>query len=722
MNNRLLKYSIALCCALTFFAGRTMEEGMWLLDAVHKLPLPEMKSHGLELTPEQIYSSTGPSLKDAIVLLPGGTGAYVSNEGLILTNHHIAFAGIRSLSSVEDDYLRDGFWAKSRKEELTTSYTAQTVVAMKDVTEEVLSAVSDTMSADERSKAITARSREIEKAAKEDTDYNSTVSEMFSGVKYYLFTYDHLDDVRLVYAPPSSIGNFGGEVDNWTWPRHTGDFAFMRAYVGPDGKPAKYSKDNIPYKPKVFLPFSAQGVKEGSFAMIMGFPGRTYRYREAASVQLAHDQTLPTLIDFYEARIDIIERAAKKDRAVEIKYATTLRRMANAYKNYIGTLEGMRRADLLNVKRAEESRFAAHLSSTPELAARFETILSELEKANAELRTFNLKNLLFTNITGGLQVLTVANRFLAYLRSFPKDSAGNTLDPTDKERAPVRQVMASTYKDFDLNVEKETLVALVLKSADLPPDQQSTTFRDIMGSTKGLARERKVREFVEDLFDETLLATQAGAEKLLMQDPDDILDDEYIQFAQKLGAEQSELSVKSARFTTTIGGLRETFLRTWLDWKHKDVAYPDANRTLRLTFGEVEPLHPRDAVRLSYATSLEGIVEKETGEDPFIVPARLKDLWKSRDFGRYADPQRGDVPVAFIANLDITGGNSGSPVINGKGEVIGCAFDGNWEAVVGDYYFQDRYNRSINVDARYILFLLDKFSGAENILNELVIR
>ncbi len=718
---RLITFAFSLCTFVVFFAGRTMDEGMWLLDSINKLPIAEMKKHGLELTPEQIYSTTGTSVKDAIVILPGGTGTYVSADGLILTNHHIAFAGIQALSSVQDDYLKNGFLAKNREGELSTGYTAQRVVAMKDVTDEVLAGVSDTMSVDIRVDAIRTKSRQVEKDAKGATDFTCTVSEMFNGVKYYLFTYEQLSDVRLVYAPPSAIGNFGGEVDNWQWPRHTGDFAFLRAYVGPDGKAAKYSKENVPYRPKVFLPFSIQGYKEGSLAMIMGFPGRTYRYREAASVQLARDETLPTFIDLFKTRMDIIDNAGKRNREVEIKYATKVRRIANAYKNYLGTLEGMGRSDLLRLKRSEEAKFMEYINSTPDRSARYGSVLPDLEKAATELRTFNKKNILLTNIFA-LDILVLANRFKSYIDSPPKDSLGNMLDPTEKERGPVRAAIASTFKDCDLRVEKETLMALMLKSSDFPVDQQSTTFREIIGNTTGEDRERRVREFVDDLYEDTKLATPASCEKLLMKDAGAIKKDEFMKFAAKLNAEQAVLQVKSAKFNSLVGQLRRKFLEAWLGWKHNDLIYPDANRTLRVTYGEIKPLHPRDAVNLSLETTLAGVLEKETGEDPFFVPARLKELWKKKDFGRYADPKVNDIPIAFISDLDITGGNSGSSVINGKGEIIGCAFDGNWEGVVGDYVFQDEYNRTISVDARYILFVLDKFSGAENIVKELVIH
>jgi hypothetical protein len=704
-----------LLCALALFltfAGRTMDEGMWLLDTIGKLPVSEMKKHGLELTPEQIYSANGPSLKDAIVLLGGGTSSFVSAEGLMVTNHHVAFGGIQSLSSVKEDYLKDGFWAKTREEELSTNYTAQIVTEIKDVTSEVLSAVNDTMSAEKRAAAIREKSREIETEAKGSSDLTCRVSDMYNGVSYYLFTFQALTDVRLVYAPPSAIGNYGGEVDNWIWPRHTGDFSIMRAYVGPDGKPAKYSRENVPYKPKVFLPISAAGYEEGSFAMILGFPGRTFRYREASSVELSRDESLPLTVDLYKTRMDIIDNAAKADRAVAIKYASKVRGIANTYKNYLGTLEGMRRADLLDLKTKEEEKFTAYVNSSPELSKKYGTLLSDMAMANAELKTINQKSIYLNNLTGCADMFRLANRFRAYAQG----------PQTEKEQATVREAVGTAFKNFDLKVEKALLTALILKNSALPASQQVAALQEIYGNKTGADREEEVREFVDDLYDETSLSTPEGCEELLAKGGEKIVKDDYLKFVAKIDAEQTPITVKTSSYNATIAALRAKYVQARLGWKKGELVYPDANRTIRFTYGQVKPFSPRDAVEDYYFTTLTGVMEKETNEDPFIVPAKLKQLWQKKDFGRYADPKTGDIPVAFIADLDITGGNSGSPVINGRGEMIGCAFDGNWEAVVGDYYFQPELNRTIAVDARYMLFVLDKYSNAQNILTEMLIR
>ncbi len=722
-----MKRNALLVCGATFVllvfsAARWADEGMWLLDSVSHLPLGTMKTYGLELAPKQIYNPDGPSLKDAILLLSGGTASFVSADGLILTNHHVAYGGIQSLSSVQADYLKNGFLAKSRTEELSTTYTAQILKEMRDVTGEVLSAVSDTMSPEQRSTAVRAKIRDVERTARGSTDLNCRVSETFNGLKYYLYIFETLTDIRLIYAPPTSIGNFGGEVDNWVWPRHTGDFSFMRAYVGPDGKPAKYSKDNVPYHPAMYLPFSTAGVHEGSFAMIMGYPGRTYRYREAAGVQLAHDETLPTTIDLYKARIDVINAAGANDRAVQIKYASKVRGIANMYKKYIGILEGMTRGDLLNSKRNEEREFEAFLRSTPSLSRKYGHLLPDLEKANAELRTVNRKGLLLQSLTTGLDLFRLATRFHTYAGSYMTDSTGRVQLPPERERTALTEYVTSVFRNFDLGVEKGVLTALIMKDLDFPPEQQITLFRDLARSTDPAERQAAAREYVEHLYDDSRLSTPEGCRKLMEEGSEAIDEDALVAFAISLEQEQAPVTAITSRANAALTPLRQRYVEAWLAWKDGSLVYPDADRSIRLTYGQVKPFRPRDAVQYDFVSTLSGVMEKADTTDPFRVPDRLKELWQKKNFGRYADPVLHDVPVAFIADLDITNGNSGSPVLNGKGEIIGCAFDGNWEGVVGDYLFQDSLNRTIAVDARYILFVLDKFSGAQNILNELAIR
>lgn len=716
---RVLTFLAILCI---FTAAVPADEGMWLLDSVNKLPLDGMKRFGYELTPQQIYSTTSPSLKDAIVLLGGGTGSFISAQGLVITNHHVAFGNIQQLSSVKEDYLKDGFLARTRADELPTSTTAEIIESMRDVTAEVLANADTIINASDRLRAIQARKLEVENAESLAAGHSCRVVDMYDGTKYYLFVSVKMTDVRLVYAPPSAIGNYGGEIDNWIWPRHTGDFAIMRVYTGPDGKPASFAGENIPFTPKTFLPVSTRGVTDSSFAMILGFPGRTYRNREAAGVELARDITLPLSVDFYRERIRVIDAATKDDRALAIKYASNVRRVANPYKKYLGVLEGLKRSGAVEKRKAGEAQLAAFIAASPTLTTKYGTVLRDLQSASDELRKYEPTSIALGNLDAGISMLRIATRFASFIDTPVVDSTGERLSPAEKELAPVREAAKNILKDTDIGVDKNLCAALLLKVAQMPGDQRPTAVSDIVGDRTGTKLSEKVIDFVNDLYDDTKLSTLEGCNDLLNSNSGRINRDAFVRFTRALAVDRNTVQPRVASINGRLSSLRTRLAEVWALWKNQESTYPDANRTLRLTYGKVVQLSPRDAVTLSSGTTLTGVMEKETGEDPFVVPGQLKNLWQKRDFGRYADPRTGDIPVAFLTDNDITGGNSGSPVINGRGELIGCAFDGNWEGVVGDYIFEERYNRTISVDARYVLFVLDKFSGAKNILDELTIR
>jgi hypothetical protein len=418
--------------------------------------------------------------------------------------------------------------------------------------------------------------------------------------------------------------------------------------------------------------------------------------------------------------MDIMEEGWKNDRATEIAYAGRWRGMANGYKNFLGTLEGMRRADIMKVRNESDKLLSAFINTREDLRAKYGTVLTDIRSLYNEIKTYNRKQIVLGQLTGAGDMANLANRFRNYANSFAKDSTGEIKPPTSG-RDNLRDAIPGGFKNINFNIDRKILVAMLLKAAELPPDQQIEAVQQLIGDRTGAKRDEYVKKYIDELYEDSKVTSTKGCEKLLDEDQEDILDDPFVQFVSELQKDNSIIATKVQAFNAKISRLRTLLLEAVMAWKGSDI-YPDANRTLRFTFGEIKSYNPRDAVHYDYLTSLAGVIEKETGENPFIVPPKLRQLWEQRDFGKYIDPKINDVPVAFLANLDITGGNSGSPVLNGKGEVIGLAFDGNWEAVVGDYLFQEPLNRSINVDSRYILFILDKFSNAKNILDELSIR
>ncbi len=695
------------------------DEGQWMPTQINKLPWSQLQQLGLQLTPEQIYNPNGPSLEDAIVLLGGGTGSFVSADGLIITNHHVAVGAVQSVSSVETDYLKDGFTAETRDKEIAIpSYSARVVVDMQDVTNEIYSTLSDTMSPESRTKAIRAKSTEVEKKAKGESDYICNVVDFFYGVKYYLIKYETLKDIRLVLAPPVSIGTYGGDDDNWMWPRHTGDFAFMRAYVSPEGKSVAYAKENVPYKPRKFLPMSTEGVQEGTFSMIMGFPGRTFRYRTSPEMQIQVDETLPLGIDLGKTQIDIINEARKKDHAVSIKYHSRVQGISNGWKYREGALLGIKSADVIKLRQNEETKFKSFLSTQPELQKKYGNIIYEIDQLYKELRTFNKKQIVLGQGFFVADGIRLASSFKDFANSFEKDSVSGDMKPTESSIKNLKDTYTNVLKNSDVNVDKTLLVAMLKKASELPTEQKISAVQKIVGDKTGEKLDKALWNFVNDLYDDSRLTTVEGCEKLISKDADDIKDDALVQFMMELDNDFAPLQGMTQKFNSKAGVLRTRLMEAWLKYKNTEI-YPDANRTLRFTYGQVMPYYARDAVRYNYVTTLSGVMQKETGADPFIVPEKLKTLHEKKAFGEYADPKMNDVPVAFVATLDITGGNSGSPVMNGKGELIGVAFDGNWEGMANDYYYQPSVNRTISVDSRYVLFYIDKYANAQNILNEI---
>jgi hypothetical protein len=693
------------------------DEGMWIPLLVDRLNYVDMQEMGLNLTAEEIYSINNSSLKDAIVIFGGGcTGEIISKDGLLLTNHHCGYGTIQSHSTVEHDYLSDGFWAMSHEEELVNpGLSVRFLVRIEDVSDRVLSELTDDMTEDERSKKVNEIGDKIEEEAKEGTNYTASVRSFFSGNEYYLFVYEIFRDVRLVGAPPSSIGKFGADTDNWMWPRHTGDFSLFRVYTAPDGSPSEYAEENIPLKPKHYLPISAKGVKQGDFSMIMGYPGGTDRYMTSYGVKLAIEESNMTIVKIREEKLAIMREGMDADEAVRIQYASKYAGTANYWKYFIGQTKGLKRLKVYDKKVAQEKRFTKWVNADAERKATYGEALSDIKKGYEIMKTYNLSRWYYREaIYRGSEILGFAGRF-GTLRKLLEDDAEQ--EKIDKAVDQLKATTERHFKNYNTSIDQHMLAAMMnMFYLNVPVEQQPEMLAEMARKNGG-----DFTEWAADVFEKSIFSNPESVyafldnpkAKKIEKDPAytamRAFSDVYTELRSKMNESNDYFSRGNRLY---IAGLREM---------DKDkVFYPDANFTMRLTYGTVQDYYPADAVRYEYYTSLSGVMEKEDPDNwEFVVPDKLKELYQNKDYGIYGE---GDMmPVCFLTNHDITGGNSGSPVINGDGHLIGLAFDGNWEAMSGDIAFEPALQRTINVDIRYVLFIIDKFAGAQNIIDELTI-
>jgi hypothetical protein len=704
------------------------DEGMWLPDTLDKLPLAQMKKRGFELKPDEIWSTTKASLKDTIVQISvGGTGSFVSPDGLILTNHHVAFSAITAASSTEHDYIRNGFLAKSRAEEIQArNYTISVTQEYKDVTAEVLAAVKPEMSPEERQRAIVVKQEEIRRAAlngREKDGIRTQVVEATSGLQYFLYTYLTIRDVRLVYGAPKMIGYFGGDPDNFEWPRHCGDFSFLRAYVGPDGKPAAYSKDNVPFKPKKFLPINANGIKEGDFAMVMGYPGSTFRYRESYSVEYRQNFQLPDQIAALRQQIETLTKLGERDPALKLRFADTLFGLNNTLKSLEGTVKGLKRMSLVERKRAEEAALVKWLDANPAMKAKHGNVLPQIEALYKDLSSFSAKQSALTNLLNSGDLINALE--YAYGRAVEKEKPAGERRPqfSDQQAQRIGEQLAGDWGEREAESEARLLAGALARVANLPEGQKLAHAESLFAGKSGRDRRATEADFARTAIENSKFKSFAEVRNLFNASAAEIraMDDPALKLVIAAYDENAPFEARIQKFNGAVVKLRPQYVEAMLAMR-KAPYYPDANFTLRFTHGEVKGYKPRDAVSYDYQTSLSGVIEKDTGEEPFAVPAGLKDLHKKKDFGGYVDARLNDVPVAYLATTDITGGNSGSPMMNGRGEVIGLVFDGNYEGLGGDYNYDGASNRTIAVDIRYVLFVTEKFAGAGYLFNEMQIK
>ncbi|MCD4746373.1 MAG: S46 family peptidase [Bacteroidales bacterium] len=695
------------------------DEGMWLPLFVERLNYVDMEKMGLQLSPEEIYSINNSCLKDAIVIFGRGcTAEIISDQGLLLTNHHCGYGRIQAHSSIEHDYLTDGFWAMNKDEELQNiGLYVKFLISIEDVSEQVLVEVNNEMSETERRKKIKEITEKIEEEAIKDNDYEASVKSFYNGNEYYLFVYETFKDIRLVGAPPSSIGKFGADTDNWMWPRHTGDFSLFRVYTDKDGNPAEYSEDNIPLKPKYHLPISINGVKKDDFAMILGYPGGTERYLTSYGVDLAIELSNPYFVKIRQRKLDIMKEDMNASDEIRIKYASKHARTSNYWKYYIGQTKGLKRLKVSDKKKHLENEFIDWYDSDKSLQIKYGKALTDISNAYKLIEEYELSEIYFTEaIRRGSEILGFASKFSDLKKELLKKEADKT--QIDKTIESLKEQTEKYFKDYNAPTDKKILAAMFeMYYKNVPLNQQPEYLKSIAKKYKS-----NFKKFATDVFNKSIFASEEKVENFLNNPSAKAIEKDiayktikafmnnFYQNIKPKTIEAYELLNKGNRIF--IAGLREM--------QPEKKFYPDANFTMRLSYGKVLDYFPANAVHYDYKTTLKGVMEKEDPDNwEFIVPDKLKELYKNKDYGQYGEGKV--MKVCFLTDHDITGGNSGSPVINGKGELIGLAFDGNWEAMSGDIAFEPELQRTINVDVRYVLFIIDKFAGAKNLIDEMTI-
>ena len=685
--------------ALCLFPASALraDQGMWLPSLIGSR-IADMKAKGFRLTAEDIYSINRASLKDAVVLFNGGcTGELISGEGLLLTNHHCGYSAIQSHSSVQHDYLTDGYWAMNRQQELPNpNLYVLFLVRMEDVTDRALRGVGNDLPEAEREARIEKNIRQITARATDGTGYEASVEPLFYGNQYFLFVYERFTDVRLVGAPPSSIGKFGGDTDNWMWPRHTGDFSLFRIYANNENKPAPYSPDNVPYRPKRSLTISTKGVSEGDFTFVYGYPGSTRQYVLSDAVDYLLHKGNPHKINLRTIRLGIMNEEQGRDADTRIRYASKNASVANAWKKWQGESRGLARLGTLEKKRGQEERFSRWASSKPEYAG----VLPRMRSLYGEIEPYAFARDYYAEAYGAIEL----TRFAARVKQLPAAS---------------RDAAATGFfKNYVPEIDRRIAVRMLEEyRKHVPEDFQPDYFTRAVDSLGG------VETLVGSLFDRSGFATperfarwtkldSADAQREMEADPAIRLADAFN------GMYTSKIAGRYRSLTDSIAADYRIYMRGLMEMEPRAVFYPDANLTLRVAYGRVEGYKPLDGVYYTPQTTLEGIIEKDNPEIyDYDIPQRLRDLYASKDYGRWN--AGGTVPVAFLATNHTTGGNSGSPVLNGRGELVGLNFDRTWESTMSDIEFDPAKCRNIAVDIRYVLFLIDKVGGARYLLDEM---
>jgi len=711
-----MKKIISIITAMTIFAGSVFaDEGMWLLPLLEKMNGKAMKELGCELTPKQIYDINHTSLKDAIVQFGGGcTGEIVSAEGLLLTNHHCGYSNIQKLSTVEHDYLKDGYWAMNRSEELPCEGLTVTFLEyMQDVTKALEKAEKKARKEfkDDEAKVMQAVNQAAEnlinEAKKNNPHCSVDIQSFYNSNVYYLIVYKTYEDVRFVGAPPSSIGKFGADTDNWMWPRHTGDFSMFRVYMAPDGSPAEYAPENVPLKAKNHLKISMSGVQEGDYTMIMGYPGRTTRFQTSPELKFQIEQN-DIRIAARTIRQDVMLEDMLADPKVKIQYASKYSGSSNGWKKWQGMKLAFDKLDIIGRAEQEETAFNKWVNASKKRQEKYGTAVQDLANSVEAGRDANNA---FTKAFESVYKIELTN-FALTMNILASRAIRNGKDTTAALEEAYNAI-AAQYADYSVGTDRKVAKALMKHYRDIAePENYLKNLPEDFATMD-------IDAFVDSMFDSSAFTSAETLKAAIDEKGTGIFEDPAMKTGMSIYNECLQAQMLTMESEEALAKARQVYTAGLLEWKDGEPSYPDANFTMRYTYGTVGGYSPKDAVVYKHYTTLDGVMEKEDPDNwEFIVPEKLKELWKNKDYGQYGTAD-GKMVTCFLSNNDITGGNSGSPIMNARGELIGLAFDGNWESMSSDVMFEPDLQRCINVDIRYVLFIIDKFGGAGHLVDEM---
>jgi len=674
-----------------------------------------LNEKGLKINVDEVYNPNGVSLIDALVKIGGCTGSFVSNEGLIITNHHCVFGIVSNASTVENNYLENGFLAETREREMPAKgLSCRITDSYEDVSKEVLEAADSAKDVSKRTTAISTKIKEIvEREQKNDSTITAEVSEMFVGEQYILFRYKIINDVRLVYVPPRTIGEFGGDSDNWVWPRHNGDFSFVRAYVSPEGKPAKYSENNIPYQPKKILQVNPNGVKEEDFVFILGYPGRTYKHQPSQFLMMQEKYQLPYIQNTFEWLINLYLKHGENDPVFALSIADDIKGLANTEKNYRGKIQGLERLKLVQKKQDEEKQLQQFIDSDAKFKEKYGSVLKDIDEVYKDAFSSGRRSLVLNVLSRYVNYYRLAEIFIEYKKEMLKPDSERKTNYKEAKRNEIFNNITNLYNNFNPDLELSILNKVLSDASSFDEMKDIEPF-------KSFRKAENKQEFISKLYEDTFINNSEEYFELLNDDDETVndIDDPYLNFTEGASElyeiERKNSLARDGKLNILLARLNDV-KRLWLQKSF----VPDANSTLRLTYGYVRGYNPADATYYKPNTTLKGMIEKGKPEGDYRLNEKIKELYAKKDFGKFVHPELNDVPVAFIYNMDTSGGNSGSPILDAYGRIVGVNFDRAFEATVNDYTWSESYSRSIGVDIRFVLWTAQKVGGADFLLKEI---